>query len=467
MGFIGKAREAQRLSLAEVAQQVQSVAYNGLEYVVPTSVGSMGKEPIVPVGEGVAIASNGFVMGLVMSRITLFAQTRFAWMRQGSNSNPVAANRFTDTSLKPLDNPAALLTRAEMDVAEAGNAFMVMGSNGKIRNLIPRFVNIIIGLDASPEEVAKSGGAFAQHWDSEVIGYIYEAPGMDAEFFAADEVGHYYYMLDPLARYRGMSYLRPVLKDVDVMNAETRYAIRYFENAATPNMALVFPSETSPQTIKLFADQFRPEYEGADRAFRTAFIGGGADVKLLGTSLKDLAMVDLNATEFAKLCAASGVPPMVATVVPGLEAAASYANYPQALRRFADFTVRYMWEMFTREVEKLLTRPPGAARLVIDISGVSALQADMLDEASVVQTKINSINNAVNSGFTPESAVAAVDNGDLTKLVHTGFVSVQLIPPGMTSADASGKPDDPADDNNPNANKPANEQDAKPVEDQA
>ena len=43
------------------------------------------------------------------------------------------------------------------------------------------------------------------------------------------------------------------------------------------------------------------------------------------------------------------------------------------------------------------------------------------------------IRTFTDAGFTPESAIAAVQANDMSLLVHTGLFSVQLQPPGTSN----------------------------------
>ena len=54
--------------------------------------------------------------------------------------------------------------------------------------------------------------------------------------FLAGEVAHFAPIPDPEARFRGMSWLTPVIREVMADKAATLHKERFFENAATPNL---------------------------------------------------------------------------------------------------------------------------------------------------------------------------------------------------------------------------------------
>ena len=102
------------------------------------------------------------------------------------------------------------------------------------------------------------------------------------------------------------------------------------------------------------------------------------------------------------------------------------------LRQFADTTVRGMWYCTTLALRKLVRPVPAKAELWYDPSGISALQADAIDDANVMSQQISMIRQGMDGGFDPDVVVDAVTSGDLTKLKgnHSGMLSVQLRPPG-------------------------------------
>jgi hypothetical protein len=73
---------------------------------------------------------------------------------------------------------------------------------------------------------------------------------------------------------------------------------------------------------------------------------------------------------------------------------------------------------------------PANGELWIDVSGVSALQADALDDASVMAQQAQTMRTLVDGGFVPSTVITAVTTGDMSKLVHSGLLSVQTQAPG-------------------------------------
>jgi hypothetical protein len=57
------------------------------------------------------------------------------------------------------------------------------------------------------------------------------------------------------------------------------------------------------------------------------------------------------------------------------------------------------------------------------------MREDAADAAKIQAEEAATIVALVRDGFTPESAIAAVQNRDWGRLKHTGYMSVQLVPP--------------------------------------
>lgn len=423
--------ERSALSLAEWAEWF---SYAGNRYALNGLTTYGPQERVVFEGASPAIASNGVVYAAVAARAALFSEARFVWRRFGAGPKATAADIFTDGALASLDAPRRLLVDLEMQVAQAGNAFIARFGD-RLAVLPAQWCTLVLGsrLDAAHPDSAP---------DSEVIGLLYEPTTGEPHVFAAGEFAHYRPTLpDPYARFRGMSYLRPVLGDAAADNQAREYVQAFYRNAATPNLVIRFPPEMAKQTIEVFRDLFLEKHQGAANAFRTAFLGGGADPVVVGSSLKDLDQVNVTKGLQSMITVASGVPDIILGVLSGHESS-TYANYSMAMRRFADITVRPMWGHVAESLRPLFRAPSQGGRtsaeLWYDVAGVAALQADAKDDAAVLQMLANTIRTLVDGGYEQESVKVAVTTGDLGRLVGTGLVSVQLLPPGTGDGGPNG-----------------------------
>jgi hypothetical protein len=184
----------------------------------------------------------------------------------------------------------------------------------------------------------------------------------------------------------------------------------------------------NPEQVQQYASMFNSGHDGLDNAYKTLFLTAGADVKVVGTNLKDLDMKAVQGAGETRICAAARVPPIIAGFSEGLESA-TYSNYGQARRAFADLTMRPMWRGIAGALQSIIY-VPSDAELWYDDRDIPFLQEDLKDAAEIQQLESSTIATYVREGFTPESAIAAVQNHDNSLLVHTGLVSVQLQTPG-------------------------------------
>jgi phage portal protein BeeE len=398
---------------------------SGVEYTMPNS----RQEDI---GTGFpslaqhAYKSDSVVFACMDVRLKLFSEARFQYRRR-VNGRPTEL--FGDLSLRPLERPwpggttGDLLTKCIQYADLAGNAFIVRNGDG-LGLLRPDWVTLVIGSNSDPDVMS---------WDvaAEIIGYVYQpggpGSGRDPVPYPAADVAHFAPIPDPEARFRGMSWLTPVIREVMADKAATEHKLAFFENAATPNLAIKLDI---PDVARMdeWEQWFKSRHSGSRNAYSTLFLGAGADVTVVG---KDLQQLDFKSTQGAgetRIAAAAGTPPVIVGLSEGLQAA-TYSNYGQARRRFADQTMRPLWRNFAGSLQKILTLP-GGAELWYDDRDIPALQEDAKDNAERQQVEATTLNTLIVAGFDPASAVKAVMADDFANLVHTGLVSVQLLPPG-------------------------------------
>lgn len=376
-----------------------------------------------------AYKQNGPVFALMQVRQLVFSTVEFKWQ------NMTTRELYGDAGLRLLEQPwpggttQNLLAKMMNDVDVAGNSYWLADGNQLVR-LRPDWVSVVSGV--------RSGGG------SELIGYEYREQGDPNQTirYSAREVAHFMPLQDPEHPWRGMSWLTPVLRELQADSAATLHKLKFFDNAATPNLAVSLPKEVTPEQFPEWQRLIASQNEGAHNAYRTMVIGGGADVEVVG---KDLAQLDFKNTQGAgetRLAAAAGVHPVVVGFSEGLSGSSLNAgNYAQARRRFADGTLDPMWREACGSLQRIIPAPDGA-RLWFDTRHVPFLRQDALDDAKIFQTKSSSLRQLLDAGFTADAAVEAVDAGELRRLRgnHTGKLSVQLSP--MDADDEEGDDDD-------------------------
>ncbi|MDK0520383.1 phage portal protein [Streptomyces sp. ML-6] len=376
-------------------------------------------------------ATNPVVWACMVARQMVFSAPRFIWQRL---NNGVPSAMFGNTDLRVLEEPWAggttqdLLSRVIQDADLTGNSYWTRAGDELVR-LRPDWVSIVL------ERREYRGGNLG--WRK--VGFVYQEPGEEPVPLLTDEVVHFAPVPDPLATYRGMSWLTPVIRETQNDNLMASHKRRFMENAATPNMVVKLAREVSPDAFAKFKAKMEANHRGVENAYKTLYLGGGADVTVVGADFQQLDFSSVQGAGETRIAAAAGVPPIIVGLSEGLKAA-TYSNYGQARRRFADGTIHPLWQNAAGSFGHLV-RPPGggmsgAVRLWYDARDVPFLREDARDAAEIQGVQSRTIRTLVDAGYTPESVMAAVTASDWSLLVHTGLFSVQLQRPGEAAGSA-------------------------------
>lgn len=385
-------------------------------------------------GYAVMAAANGPIFACLAVRQQVFSAARFQW-QQMNNGRP--SSMFGTADLVPLETPwpggttQNLLSRMIQDADMAGNSYFAFLS-GELIRMRPDWVQIV--LEARKVRDGQLG------WRK--VGYLYWEQGIGVSEpvpLLLDEVAHFAPQPDPLATFRGMSWMTPVIREVQSDNMLSTHKRRYLENAATPNLVVRMAKEVSPEAFEKFKAKMDATHRGVDNAYKTLYLGGGADVTVAGSDFKQLDFSAVQGAGESRIASAAGVPPIIVGFSEGLKAA-TYSNYGQARRRFADATVHPLWQDAAGTLGQIIQPPArlgGAVRLWYDARDVPFLREDRKDAADIQGVQARSIRTLVDAGYTPDSVQRAVDAEDWSLLVHTGLFSVQLQPPGSGTPPAS------------------------------
>jgi Phage portal protein len=380
------------------------------------------------------LQGNGVIWSVERVRMSVFSEARFQFQRFNGGR---PGDLWGDQSLQLLEQPwvggttGDLLARMILDADAAGNFFAVE-LDGEVVRLRPDWVEIVMTerYDAEGRQVG---------WKR--LGYLYFQDGKtgdDPAVFLPEEVVHFAPYPDPLANWRGMSWITPVVREVQADTQATKHKLKFFENAATPNLAVSLPKEITPDTFTKFVAKMEAAHAGADNAYKTLYTGGGADVTVVGADMKQLDFKITQGAGESRIAAAGGIHPTIAGLSEGLQGSSLNAgNFGAARRLVSDGTLRPLWRNAAGSLQVLTPAPPGS-RLWYDAQDVAFLREDAKDAAEITEIQARTIANLVKEGFTAESAKAAVLAQNMDLLVHTGLVSVQLQPPTSRIDEQSG-----------------------------
>lgn len=378
---------------------------------------------------GDAYKANGVVFACILARLLVFSEARFVW-RQLQNGRP--SNMFGSSDLELLEHPwpggttGELLARMEQDASLAGNSFNTVVGTGtarRLRRLRPEWVTIVAG--------SENDDPYAL--DARVIGYLYSPGGRleKAEVLTADEVAHYSPIPDPDAQWRGMSWLTPVIREIESDKATTKHKLNFFRNGAVPQVIVTYDKAVTPTAFQAFVELFKQKHQGVDNHYKTLHLAGGADAKVVGSNLQQLDLKVSQGSLETRIAAAAGVHPIIVGLSEGLQGSSlNQGNFDAARRRFTDGTIRPLWRIAAASLATLLPAQSAGVQLWYDDRDVPFLREEAKSAAEILKTEADTITALVREGFDPDTVVDAVVSGDLRRLSgnHNGLYSVQLQP---------------------------------------
>lgn len=408
---------------------------------------------------------NGLIFQLINARRRIYSQIRFQFREFNTDSSGTRPGKlFGDQSLELLEVPwpngstGQLLGHQEVDSSLAGNAYTtVVDPRGKIgkaamgspdrflARMRPDWVTLLIA--------APSGNLF--NVDARVVGLSYAPPGMrhDPLILTTEEFSHYAPIPDPAARWRGMSWITPVMREIRGDNDAVIFKNAFFTNAATPKLAVKLDANLDDDEFDAFVTKFREVNEGSRNAYRTLFLANGADITPVAYGLRDFDFSGIQGHGEVRLAGAAGIHPSVAGLADSLTGSSLNAgNFGVSRRLVADTTMRDLWSQTAAAFSSLVPPPRKMCQLWYDDRDIPFLREDATDAATILSTQMATIGRGLDSGFDPDAMIKAAMAGDLGLLkgTHSGLFSVQLQPPGTVAA--PNDPNAPPDPNAPSAN---------------
>lgn len=189
----------------------------------------------------------------------------------------------------------------------------------------------------------------------------------------------------------------------------------------TPNLLIKTVEKLDKESRKRLHDMLELRYAGANNAYKSMVLEGGADATVIGANMQAISFDALQAAGENRIAAAGHVPGIVAGFKEGLQAA-TYSNYQQAFRTFVDMFAFPQWRTVCAALNVLVARP-GGAELWFDTSQIQALRQNEKDKADAELVRAQTIAELVRSGYDAKAILAYADRyTGLTSIPHTGIV---------------------------------------------
>jgi len=428
-------------TIEEYAQAVQASMYGHNGGVTQTLNGGPGEKAPNDLTSyaAQAYASNGPVFALMGVRMRAFSAVRYQFQNMRSGR---PGDLFGNPTLNLLERPwpggttQDLLIRMIQDADLAGNSYWT-AQDGELIRLRPDWVDIVL------EPRRFRGGILGYR----KIGYLYSEGGYgvgDAVPLLPDEVAHFAPQQDPLATYRGMSWITPVIRELLNDKLMGRHQAKFFENGATPNMIIKYDASMTPGKFAAYKELLDRTNTGVDKAYKTMHLAAGADVTVVGSDFEQMAFTATQGRGETRLANAAGVPPVIVGFSEGLSGSSlNEGNFGAARRLLADNTMHPLWMNAAGSMQQILSAPPGT-RLWYDARDVPFLREDAKDQAEIQGLEARTRRTYLDAGYTADSVKAAMAAGDMNLLEHSGLFSVQLQAPdsGTTAPAAISPPDE-------------------------
>src|SRR5579862_5730780 len=178
-----------------------------------------------------AYETNGVVFACMLARIMLLSEVTFKL--RSLTTKKLYGNEDLRILEYPWENATAgeLVARMEQDVSLAGNAFIVKMEADELFRLPPAEVTIVSEQVTSSLTGATYKRPLGYDWDPS-LNVANMAGGFDrkAQHFTVDEIAHWSPIPDPLAQFRGMSWLSPILREVYADSGMLQYKTMYLDH---------------------------------------------------------------------------------------------------------------------------------------------------------------------------------------------------------------------------------------------
>ena len=315
---------------------VKLFTYQGRQYGIPGSPAMMPGDGFADYIEQIHRATP-VVSSAAVSRALLMSQLRFqARADDGTLSTPAPL----DVLRRPgAVTRSAFLSAMEMHASYAGSAYPVL-KNGRLFLLRPDWVDQVLASESGP--VQTDNGEWVPPSDAERVGLVYQPVARDGsrgrrEVFQRGEFAVWAPEPDPVYWWRGVSWVTAVLSEFCLDGQVTDHQHKFFEKAATPHLVFTMDPAKTPEQVRDFADVLNETHTSPENAHKNLFLGGGTDVKIVGSDLDKLALKDLSGGFETRVASRSMVPAVILGIREGLGGSAlNSGNYGQTRRQWAD-----------------------------------------------------------------------------------------------------------------------------------
>lgn len=408
--------------------------YSGMGYTVPPASDFRAIIDMVH-------SQDNVVSAAVMARAMVMSQVRFVWrrtIRSAGNYHSL----FGTSDLELLERPdpgnltrPQLLAAMETHASYSGSAYVARHPD-RLELFNPALVDVVLaGVDDATDVTQNRAGR--------KVGYLHyrDGRGKPGELWGLEEVIHWVPEPHPAAWWTGASWVTSLYTEIAVDKGAKQYLQQFLSHAATPNMIIKPHEKMSPDDLGRYQEIFASKYAGAGNAFKTLWLGGGADVQVVGSSLADLDLKGLQGGIETRVAVRAMIPAPILGIRESLQGSSlTTGNYGAARRKWADTWFAPAVGGLCAATESAFKPLPGT-EMWHDPADVLLLQEDAKDAADIMATNATALQALDSAGYQADAAVAAVRDGNLSALIgsHDGNQSVQRQPPESAARSTGGQ----------------------------
>jgi HK97 family phage portal protein len=282
--------------------------------------------------------------------------------------------------------------------------------------------------------------------------YVYR-PGPGTKRYLPTEIIRFREIIDTEDMRRGRARLFPAAREIAVDNSAGNYQGGMFRNGGVPQTILspkeeavpFSPGEEGEREKARLKQRYKEETTG-DNAGSPLVVEFPLDVRQLAFDPKSMDLSAARNTPEERVCAVTGIAPIVLHLGAGLEAA-TYSNYDQAVQSTMDFGVipilRFLEEELTRQLLPDFypgRKVPPDVRVEFDLSRLPSLQDDRGDEAERLDRLATAAARLIAAGYDPEEVREALGLPDMAFVgAPAGAVQPAPNPPKPAGGAPGGK----------------------------
>ncbi|HOD79964.1 MAG: Phage portal protein [Planctomycetes bacterium ADurb.Bin126] len=186
-------------------------------------------------------------------------------------------------------------------------------------------------------------------------GYLYTAPRTGRRIpLTPDEVKYFCLWSPSDSPLDGMAPAVPARLATATDYNASLFNASLLKNGAVAGLAVSFPGELSPEQREEYSAALAQRHAGAANAAKSLILEGGATAQDMAQSMRDLQWHEGKRVTRLEICAAYGVPPVVAGWVEAAGDSSAYTS--NALRQFYQQTVFPFLDGFTAAIEEIARR---------------------------------------------------------------------------------------------------------------